>query len=113
MATINSLSAHCPNFLVKKIFELHSILLKTSGVDIGQVVGDGIQLQLLGSHARGPGKKRVDHDLPPACGGLTEPAYPAHCQVVHLVYRPNHLLLSFIVTLKPEHSGHFRYGVDI
>jgi len=45
--------------------EVDAALLEAGGVDVGQVVGDGVDVHLLGYHARRGGEQRSDHDGSP------------------------------------------------
>ena len=49
--------------LVKQVFKIPPALLETGGVDVGQVVGDDVEPQLLGPHTGGGGKHPSKHSL--------------------------------------------------
>jgi hypothetical protein len=48
--------------LIKKILKIRGAFLETSGADVGQIVGDDIDIQLLGIHAGCAGIERSDHN---------------------------------------------------
>ena len=47
--------------LVHEIFKLGPALFKARGVDVGQVVGNHVDIELLGHHAGGACPKRSHH----------------------------------------------------
>ena len=48
--------------LVEKILEFDFAAFEAGGIGVGEIVGDGVEVELLGFHACGAGVKRLDHE---------------------------------------------------
>ena len=60
------------NILIHEVLELRAAHLVAGGVGVGQVVGDVIDVHLLGVHAAGSAVECSDHaDIPPAASWAT------------------------------------------
>jgi hypothetical protein len=51
----SGLTAGLPWVLIQKILKLYFVFLVPCGINVGYVIGNDIQVELLGLHARGSG----------------------------------------------------------